>query len=190
VARGALLIDRNCFPHHQALALRLVHAVTTQATDPASGMSALYPSDVRRLIQMAGKTAPIGPRSTEFRGVTYIVGGSRLRVLARRAMTGFARLCCSPSPLIHIHDGVRIFLKRNINILVTRLAGFRPDVFRGRLLRTHGGCSHSPGEKCDGRPNTAHGLCRPRMFDPVHDKPRSSLQENSYSPAHAKMPAR
>src|SRR5262245_41558643 len=108
VTRGALLIDRNGFPHHQALALRLVHPVAAQPTDPASGMSALNPPDVRRLIQMAGKAALISPRGAKLRGIAYVVGRSRLRVFARRSVTGFTRLRCSPSFLIHIHDGVRI----------------------------------------------------------------------------------
>ena len=37
---------------------------------------------------------------------------------------------------------------------------------------------------------TWHGPCRPRMFGSGHDKPRSSLQSHSYSPAHVKKPAR
>jgi hypothetical protein len=74
MARGALLIDGYWFSHHQALALRLVHPVATQATHATSGMPALDPSYVSRLIQMARKARLISFRSPELRRVAYVLG--------------------------------------------------------------------------------------------------------------------
>jgi hypothetical protein len=39
-------------------------------------MSALDPSYVGRLIQVAGKAALIGLRGAELRGISYVIGGS------------------------------------------------------------------------------------------------------------------
>ena len=152
-------------------------------------MSALDPSYVGRLIQVAGKAALIGLRGAELRGITYVIGGSRLHVFARGPVTGFTRLCRSPSLFVYVYYSVRILLKGSVNVFVTCLAGLRPDVLRS-LLRLGGKCSDPQNEKSNGCPNIAHGPRRPRTFGPGHDKPRSSLQYHSYSPAHVKKPVR
>ena len=71
-----MLIDGNCFPHNKALILRFVHTVAAQATNPASGVSALDATDVSGLIQVAGKAALIGLCGAEFGRVADVVGRS------------------------------------------------------------------------------------------------------------------
>jgi hypothetical protein len=122
MARGTLLIDRGCLPHHEALAFWLVHPVAAYASNPAPGMSALDPPYMCWLIQVAGKTGLIRLCGTELNRVTYVFGRSRLRVFARRAVAGLTRLCRSTSLLVGVYNGMRILLKCDVDILMTGLA--------------------------------------------------------------------
>ena len=188
MAGGTLLIDRSCFPHHQALRFRFMHSVAAQATDAVASMPALDPPYMSGLIQVAGKAGFISLRSSELRGVAYVLSRSGLDVFARRTVARLARMRCPSALLIHVYYGMRIFLKCGVDILMTCLAGLGSHVLR--LLRFGGDRSDPQTKKSNECPNTEHGLCRPRMSSPGHDKPCSSLQLNSYWPVHVLRPER
>src|SRR4051812_38677041 len=108
-------------------------------------MSALDSPYVRRLIQMAGKARLVGFRSAKLRGIAYVLGRGRFDVFARWSVAGLARMGCPSALLIHVHGRMRIFLKRGVNILVTRLAGLGSHVLR--LLRFSGNRSDPQNKK-------------------------------------------
>ena len=105
-------------------------------------MSALDPPYVSRLIQVAGKARLVGFRRAELRGIAYVIGRRRLHVFARWSVAGLARMCLPPALLVRVHHGMRILLKRGVDILVTCLAGLGSHVLR--LLRIGGDLQRSP----------------------------------------------
>ena len=115
-----------------------MHPVATQTTNPASRVSALNAPYVSGLIQMTRKTALVGLAAPSFAGLRISSAEADSTCLLAGPWHDSHALRLPSSLLVHVNDSVRILLKRCVDILVTRLAGLRPDVLRA-LLRTRWG---------------------------------------------------
>jgi len=87
VAAGALAVDRRCLARQHAGGSVGVHLVTRCTSDLVSGMAALQPSDMCRLIEVTAHADPVGCSGRKLRGIANIVSRCRFGVLLRRPVT-------------------------------------------------------------------------------------------------------
>ena len=69
VASGALAVDLARLANHQAIRAVRVNLVAGDTGNRAVGMAALQPSDMRRLVQVAGETDLVGRAAVSFAGL-------------------------------------------------------------------------------------------------------------------------
>ena len=128
VTARAQFVDRRDFAGDEPIRAVRMHRMAGGARHLVARMAALDAAGMRGLIQVALQTNAIGRGSGQMRGIYdgRLFGG--IGVLASRAVAGFAGPAFKSTPLLSPYDLVRTLLERVINILVARLAGFRPDV--------------------------------------------------------------
>jgi hypothetical protein len=102
------------------------------------------------LVEMAGEAVLVGIRSGKTPRIHDVLGGRRFGVFTSRAVARLAGLALPLAAGTELHGVMRVFLKRVEDILVTGLAGFRPDVLRTRLLRIGGDCNYPQNEQSNG----------------------------------------
>jgi hypothetical protein len=93
--------------------------VAGRASHLISGVAALQPARVRRLIQMASQADLVGRYRRQLRRISYVIGRRRLRVLLRRAVAGFASLAREAALLVRLYLLVRRLCERFGDVFMT-----------------------------------------------------------------------
>ncbi len=186
----ALLIDRFFLAHHQFFMASAVNAVAGGAGNQILGVTALQPSDMRRLIQVASQANPIGGSGSQLPWIPDIGGRCRLCVFRPWTVAGFARPA-RESPLLvgPVGHVMRRFRESLGDVFMAQRARFRSHVGRRRL-----GCwrrswrrsvlPHSPRRQREkqNQVNIAHEPAQPVGCLLASGIPYSSLPAPWYSP--------
>ena len=155
-------------------------------------VSALNPSGVGRLIQMAGKAHLVRLCCAKLCRVTNVLSGGRFGVLARGAVTRFASLSNAAVLLFGFDRMMSTLTERSEDVLVARLTDLRTDIlgrfhrFRLRLLTVNHKVEGAYEDNCPAPSEssvdaiTAHASSRRRTESLVRGRYRSSRPGCSY----------
>jgi len=126
VTAYAQLVSGFRLADHQRLAL--VHFVTGSARNLIPGVAAFQPSDLCRLVQMAGEADFVGCRSRQVRRILDIIRRRSPGVRLAGTVTCFALPAHPPALGVHSQLVMRVLGEPVIDVFVTDLASVRSGV--------------------------------------------------------------